>query len=97
MRASALYLGLPSVHSSDETDASPTLVDMRYQILSGARHSRLIRDCLEFAEHHDLSEEDMYVWLAFHALVRLENPNQACTCSKGARDTINVDAIDGHF
>jgi len=79
-----------------EAPDAPSIAKMRREILSGARNSRLIRECLEVAENLDLHDEEMYVWLAYQALTRLEELHQACTCS-GSASPVTLDAIDGHF
>jgi hypothetical protein len=96
MPMSALYLGLPKPASDHEANDAPCIADMRREILAGARQSRLVRECLEIAENFDLHEEEMYVWLAYQALTRLEELHRTCRCS-GSGSSVNLDAIDGHF
>jgi hypothetical protein len=96
MTVSALHLGLPEPASDPEIDDVPSIAHMRREILSGARQSRLIRECLEVAENFDLHEEEMYVWLAYQALIRLEEMHRTCKCSESG-SPVNLDAIDGHF
>jgi hypothetical protein len=92
MTVSGLHLGLPGLACDDE----PSITDMRREILSGARHSRVIRECLEAAENLDLDEEELYVWLAYRALIRLEELHRSCTCS-ALSSRVNLDAVDGHL
>ena len=99
MSVSRLHLGLPRSTPSEEPNEVLSIAEMRRAIVCGARHSRVIRECLEAAERHDFAEEEFYVWLAYQALVRLEELDQACTCSKAARVTefpTSLD-VDGHF
>jgi hypothetical protein len=99
MTIAQLHIGIPRLQPPEQPDDVLSIIEMRRAILCGARHSRVIRECLEVAEHRELSEEDMYVWLAYEALVRLEELHRACACSKSARATeseVNFD-VDGHF
>jgi hypothetical protein len=96
MTVSVLYMGLPRPASGDDANDALSIGDMRQEILSGARHSRVIRECLEAAEDRDLHDEEMYVWLAYQALIRLEELHKTCTCPRSTRP-INFDAIDGHL
>jgi hypothetical protein len=91
-----LHTDPPSPPSSDEFHDALSIADMRREILFGSRHSRLVQDCLEAAEERDLPEEEMYVWLAYQALLRLEEFHRMCTCPRIARPA-SPDAIDGHF
>lgn len=85
MTVSALHLGLPRPVVSEDVHENPSITDMRRAIMLGVRNSRLIRECLEVAESRDLTEHEMYVWLAYQALVCLEELRQVCRCSQGAR------------
>lgn len=44
---------------------------------AGARDSALIAQCMRHADLHGLSGEDRYVFLAYNALVQLENLHQS--------------------
>lgn len=72
MSASPLHRTLPGSASSEESDAIPNIAAMRQAIVCATHDSGLIRRCLQVAERHDLEEEEMYVWLAYHALSRIE-------------------------
>jgi hypothetical protein len=71
-----LHLGLPKPESTEEIKDAETIAGMRRAILRGARESRLIRQCLEVAESRLLSREDIYVFLAYEALLKLEELHQ---------------------
>lgn len=95
MTVSVLHIGLPGPPLADD---SKGFAAMREAILRGASHSRLVRQCVEVAEKHDLSEDEMYVWLAYQALVRLEALHQACTCFKpGQAPQPAPMNVDPHF
>jgi hypothetical protein len=46
--------------------------EMRKAIIRGQRDSSLIAACLRMAEANGLSDEEMYISLAYHALCQLE-------------------------
>jgi hypothetical protein len=99
MTVAALHVGLPRLVASEEGHEDPSIADMRRAIIFGARESRLIRECLEVAESRDLPEEEMYIWLAYHALVCLDELHQACRCSRGVRAAplkVNPE-VEGNF
>jgi hypothetical protein len=72
MSASRLLAKLLRSATSEELDAVPNIAAMRRAIVCATHDNGLIRQCLEVAERHDLEEEEMYVWLAYHALARME-------------------------
>jgi len=99
---------LPTSATPKEAKDALGIADMRRAIMCGVRDSELIRECLEVAERHDLEEEEMYVWLAYQALLRMEEFRRACTAplaapldrrgagSSGTGSVAIVD-VDGHF
>lgn len=82
-----------SVTSVEEPEQILNIAAMRRAIVWGALESDLIREGLEVAERHDLDEEEMYVWLAYHALVRLKKVEQTA----GEPEPALTFAVDGHF
>ena len=66
--------------------------------MHGARGSLLIRECLEKADGRRLDGDDVYILLAYEALVRLEELSRACKClhqpASGERSHFDM---DGHF
>jgi hypothetical protein len=56
----------------DDASLSKSPNEMRQEILRQSRDSAVIRNSLEMARHYGLSGEDMYVSMAFHALIMLE-------------------------
>lgn len=75
-----------------------TVEAMRHTIMSGARESSLIRECLEVAEHLHISRNELFVYLAYHALVRLEDFRRAPESPRARSATEQRPAdLDGHF
>jgi hypothetical protein len=71
---------------------------MRRAILRGAGTSSLIRQCLEMARSRLLSREEIYVLLAYEALLRLEELHQAHEYLKVAPlAPPTASATDGHL
>jgi hypothetical protein len=56
----------------DDASLSKSPNEMRQEILRQSRDSSVIKNSLEMARHYGLSGEDMYVSMAFHALLMLE-------------------------
>jgi aspartate 1-decarboxylase len=72
---------------------------MRIAIERAARTSSMIRHCLELARPRQLAREDIYVLLAYEALVRLEDLHQEHEQVKAgqvAQQTFTFE-FDGHF
>ena len=79
------HVGLPRPESAEEVSDAESIAGMRRAILRGARNSSLIRQCLHVAHSRLLSREEIYVFLAYEALLRLEELYQTCEYLKGAR------------
>jgi hypothetical protein len=95
--ALTLHLGLPNPHSPEEVKEAENISGMRLAILRGARQSRLIRDCLEVAELRLLNREEIYVLLAYQALLKLEELHQRQRNLTLRRDPETVvTTLDGH-
>lgn len=56
----------------------PSVADMQTIIEGAANESHLIQQCLLYAEHGNMTPEDKYAFLAYHALVQLETSFQRC-------------------
>lgn len=69
-----MKMGLKRPETLDEQLAIQADVSaMRKAITFGQRDSALINRCLRVAEHNGLSGEEMYVLLAYNALLQLED------------------------
>jgi hypothetical protein len=85
---SPLSLGLPKPETAEDQRDATTIAGMRRAIMGGARNSRLIRQCLEIAERQLLGREEIYVLLAYEALLRLEELHRACeSCKTSSKHT----------
>jgi ribosomal protein S25 len=92
------HVGLPRPQSGEEVSDAQTMAGMRRAILRGARSSSLIRQCLKVAQSRLLSREEIYVFLAYEALLRLEELHQAHEYLKDARLVPLTGATtDGHL
>jgi hypothetical protein len=92
------HVGLPRPESAEEVSDAESIAGMRRAILRGARNSSLIRHCLDVAQSRLLSREEIYVFLAYEALLRLEELHQAHECLKDARLVPLTGATtDGHL
>jgi hypothetical protein len=93
------YVGLPRPESAEEVSDAESIAGMRRAILRGARNSSLIRQCLDVAQSRLLSREEIYVFLAYEALLRLEELHQAHEYLKEAQRLVPVSAAatDGHL
>jgi hypothetical protein len=81
--------------SPETSDAIPNIAAMRQAIVCATHDSGLIRQCLEVAERHDLEEEEMYVWLAYHALSRIEELPQRVAREPAETSDIGMDELAG--
>lgn len=91
-------LGLPKPRSVEESIDVETIEGMRRAIQRGARTSDLIRECLSRAQSRLLSREDIYVLLAYEALVKVEELYQMRESSNQPRFAPRAVADpDGHF
>lgn len=79
------HAGLPRPESAEDVRDAESIAGMRRAILGGARYSSMIRQCLEVARSRLLSREEIYVFLAYEALLRLKELRQAREHLKGAR------------
>jgi hypothetical protein len=70
---SRLARGLARPESREDTEDASTIAGMRRAIEKSARSSQLIAECLKEAEKDQLSREEIYVLLAYRALVELED------------------------
>ncbi len=93
-----LALGLPGPESPDEAQDTATIAGMRRAIEKAARSSQLIQECLQAAERRHLGREEIYVLLAYRALVELEDKHQVLERLKTQliEYAVNKDP-DGHF
>ena len=71
-----LALGLPRPESPEDTQDAATIPGMRRAIEKFARSSQLIAECLKEAQRHQLGREEIYVLLAYRALVEAEEKNR---------------------
>ena len=71
-----MRMGLAEPETAAECEARATINGMRQAILRGQRDSALINSCLRQAEYAGMSGEDLYVLLAYHALIALEKTHQ---------------------
>ncbi len=71
-----LALGLPGPESPEDAKDTETIPGMRRAIEQAARSSQLIQECLQVAERRRLGREEIYVLLAYRALVELEDKHQ---------------------
>lgn len=79
------HMGLPKPQSTEEVSDAESIAGMRRAILRAARNSSLIRECLDIAQSRLLSREEIYVFLAYEALLRLEEFHQGHEGLKEAR------------
>lgn len=95
---SRLALGLPRPESPEDAKDTATIPGMRRAIEKAARSSRLIQECLQAAERRQLGREEIYVLLAYRALVELEDKHQVLERlqTRLVEYTVNSDP-DGHF
>jgi hypothetical protein len=92
------HLGLPKPQSTEELSDAESVAGMRRAILSGARDSSLIRQCLDVARSRLFSREEIYVFLAYEALRKLEELHQVHEDLKDARLVSRTSAaVDGHL
>lgn len=93
-----LALGLPRPEEPEEAQDATTIPGMRRAIEQAARSSRLIKECFEIARQRQLGREEIYVLLAYRALVELEDKNQVLESLKTrlVEYAISEDP-DGHF
>lgn len=92
------HVGLPRPESAEQVSDAESIAGMRRAILRGARNSSLIRQCLDVAQSRLLSREEIYVFLAYEALLRLEELHQAHEYLKRARLVpLTGAATDGHL
>jgi hypothetical protein len=87
-------VGLPRPESPQEVSEADSIAGMRQAILRGARDSSLIRQCLDVAQSRLLSREEIFVFLAYEALVRLEELHQA---REARLVPLTGTSIDGHI
>lgn len=95
---SRLALGIPKPESLDGAEEATTISGMRRVIEHAARSSRLIKECFELAKRHQVGGEEIYVLLAYRALVELEDKNQLLERLKTRLIEYALsDDPDGHF
>jgi hypothetical protein len=85
VRFTERHVGLPKPESAEDIGDAESIAGMRRAILRSARSSSLIRQCLEVAQTRLLTREENYVFLAYRALLRLEELHQTCEYLKDAR------------
>jgi hypothetical protein len=73
---SRLALGLASPESPEDVQDAGTIAGMRRAIERSASSSQLISECLKEAQTRHLGREEIYVVLAYRALVELELKNR---------------------
>lgn len=95
---SRLALGLARSESPEDARDTETIPGMRRAIEKAARASRLIQECFQMAERRQLGREEIYVLLAYRALVELEDKHQVLERlqTRLVEYTVNSDP-DGHF
>lgn len=95
---SRLALGLARPESPEGGEDVTTIPGMRRAIEQAARSSRVIKECFEMARRHQLEREEIYVLLAYQALVELEDKNRVLESLKTRllEYAISEDP-DGHF
>ena len=95
---SRLALGLPRPESPEDTKDATTIPGMRRAIERSASSSQLIAECLKEAERRRLGREEIYVLLAYRALVELEDKHRLLERLKTrlVQFAISNDP-DGHF
>lgn len=76
MLHSRLALGLPRPESPEDTQDVGTIPGMRRAIERFAKSSQLIAEGLKEAERRRLGREEIYVLLAYRALVQLEDKHR---------------------
>ncbi len=86
-------VGLARPESAEDIRDAQSIDGMRRAILRGAADSSLIRQCLSVAESRLLSREEIYVVLAYEALLKLEELHQA---HEDFRDSLFVQALKGN-
>lgn len=67
-----IKLGIEPIKS----ETPPSMDDMRRAIEKGGRDSHLIRAALDSARYNGFSGEDTYVYLAYQALIHLEDAHK---------------------
>ena len=91
-------VGLPQPGSLEESTDAESIDGMRRAILQGAHTSSLIRECFSRAQSRLLNREEIYVLLAYEALLRLEELHQIRESLKQERVQARAAADpDGHF
>jgi len=88
------HVGLPRPDSPQEVSDAESIAGMRRAILRGARNSSLIRQCMDVAQSRLMSREEIYVFMAYEALLRLEEFHQAC---EPGPVPLTGASIDGHI
>ena len=73
---SRLALGLVRSESPEDAKDAETIPGMRRAIEKAARSSQLIQECFQLAERRQLAREEIYVLLAYRALLELEDTHQ---------------------
>ena len=95
---SRLMFGLPKPHTPEEARDAASIAGMRRAIETAARNSRLIQECMKVSETQRLAREEIYVLLAYRALVELEETHQALERLRTeARGYALSSDPDGHF
>lgn len=94
MTLTTAHVGLPRPDSPKEVSDAESVAGMRRAILRGARNSSLIRQCMDVAQSRLLSREEIYVFLAYEALLRLEELHQA---REPSLVPLTGASIDGHI
>jgi len=91
-------MGLAKPGSVEDSIDVGSIDGMRRAILQGAHTSSLIRECFSRAQSRLLNREEIYVLLAYEALVRLEELRQVRESLKQERVQARpVADPDGHF
>lgn len=94
---SRLALGLPRPELPEDAKDTETIAGMRRAIEKAARSSQLVQECFQSAERWRLGREEIYVLLAYRALVELEDKHQVLERLKTrlVEYAISIDP-DGH-
>lgn len=74
-RKYSLLVGIPTPESAEAVNEAATFQGMRKAIFKASFESSLIRHCIDKCLVGGASGEEMYVMLAYQALLRLEQVN----------------------
>ena len=71
-----ITVGLEKSESPEDTADAATIPGMRRAIEKSASSSQVIAECLKEAQRRQLGREEIYVLLAYRALVELESTHR---------------------